>query len=91
MTDDEKIAAKVKFAICAARTSIQAASDAAHELKFADEDEADFKRDMELAWVVKRIHFLCPPNLHVLNEIINVLVDIEEHEHEPASISQASH
>jgi len=91
MIDAEKIDAKVKFAIDAMRPAIQAASDAAHEDKFSDEEQADFRHDMGVAWVVKRLHLLCPHNLRVLNEIINVLLDIEEHDDEPASIQQASH
>jgi hypothetical protein len=91
MTDDEKkIDAKLKFAIDTARSSINAASDAAHEKKFADEDEADFEYDMELAWVVKRLPGLCPHNLRVLNHIIDVLFDIQEHEHEHV-LQQSSH
>jgi hypothetical protein len=88
MTGDEKINAKVNFAIDATRPAIQAALDAAHENKFADENEADFAFDMELAWVAKRLPALCPHKLHVLNFIINVLF---EHEHEHASAQQVSH
>jgi hypothetical protein len=91
MSDDmNKLNAKTQFAIDAARPAIQAASEAMHELKIANKDQANFAFDYELAWVVKRLPALCPHHLRVLNLIINVLLELAEHghEHEP---QQASH
>ena len=68
MTDSEKkIDAKVKFAIDTARPAIKAASDAVHEVKFADADDMEIDYDMALAWVVKRLPGLCVHNMRVLN------------------------
>src|SRR5262249_59630301 len=90
--DNEKINAKLKFAIEAMRPAIQAASDAAHEVKFADENEAEFQNDMELVWTVKRLHLLCPHHLRVLNNVIAVLLASHEHgEVDPESIQQPAH
>jgi hypothetical protein len=91
VNDDDKIDAKLRFAVDAMRPSIQAASDAAHEVKFADEDEVDFFHDMEVANVVRCLPFLCAHNLRVLNHVINMLLDVEEHDDKPASIQQAAH
>ena len=92
MTDDDKIDAKLRFAVDSTRPALKAASDAAHEVKFADEDEADFFADIELASAVKTLPYLCPHNLRVLNKMIDVLFDIHEHgDVEPASIQKAAH
>jgi len=49
MTTDE---AKLKFAIDTARPALAAAAAAAHELRPADPDEAEFERDCEIAGLV---------------------------------------
>lgn len=81
---DPKSETKLKFAIDAARPALQAAADAAHEMKVADPDEADFERDMEIAFLVKDLNLLCGPMLRVLNEVVSLLIQHEDREHDAA-------
>ena len=84
----DELEAKLNFAIDAARPALQAAADAAHELKPADPNKAEFERDMEVAMLVNRLAFLCGPLLRVLNEVVNVLLEHEDHAHDATPSEQ---
>ena len=84
--NDPKSEMKLKFAIDAARPALQAAADAAHELKPADPNEAEFER-MEVAGLVNRLDLLCGPMLRALNEVVNLLIE-HEGEHDAAPPEQ---
>jgi len=93
MTDEKTEETKLRFAMDAARPALKAAADAAHELMPldpADLDDAAFERNMELAGVVNRLGNLCGPNLRVLNECINALLELED-DHEPVSDKLVAH
>jgi len=85
--NDPKSEVKLEFALDAARPALQAAADAAHELRPADPARAEFERDMEVAMLVNRLNLLCGPMLRVLNEIVNLLI-AHEGEHDTAPSEQ---
>jgi len=88
--NDPKSEVKLQFAIDAARPALQAAADAAHELKSTDPDRARFERDMEVAMLVNRLGFLCGPNLRVLNDVADLLIEHEDDEHATPSEQRPS-
>jgi hypothetical protein len=84
----DELEAKLNFAIDAARPALQAAADAAHELKPADPNKAEFERDMEVAMLVNRLALLCGPMLRVLNDVADLLIEHEDDEHDDAPSEQ---
>jgi hypothetical protein len=90
MTSEKTEETKLRFAMDAAQPALKAA--AAHKLVPPDPEEAEFRRDMELAGVVNSLGMLCGPNLRVLNECINTLLGLEDEDsHEPVIARLVTH
>jgi hypothetical protein len=93
MSDEKERRSRAKFntALDAMKPALQAASEAAHEIEFADDDEAGFERLMQLGELVENAGMLCPHDLRLLNEIAYRLMAIHEGEHESVEAGREQH
>jgi len=85
MSDTEKelrARAKLNAAMDSMKDALKLASDAAHEMPFEDEEDAQFSRILALGELIDNAGLLCPHDMNILNEIACRLIAMHEGEQE---------